>query len=446
MSPIQLQSPFLDGGIRSINFFNGRLLSAEDLSQQATAHQEANRHLGLTIGEGVASGLQVSPTAAVNTQNDPRVTITPGLAINRLGRTLALPTEVDVSLARPQNNETSTPASATFDNCGELQPGAYITGAGAFLLTIGPASGGSGRAPVSGLGNVAVGCNSRYNIEGVQFRLIELPLKLDILSEREHLRNRLAYACFDPGTKNLSAILRDPFSTNISSRATFLADPFGPHTEKYGLLDALRPDHLTDCEVPLAIVYWTLDNGIEFIDTWSVRRRLINPPANQRWSPLLSDRRVSETEAMFLQFEEQIEDIRAKERNKMPDIQAAQRFEFFPPVGMLPVSAEGSPVGFNTQTFFGARAPKETAIIQGSLLRGLLHEALYHEPIDLRASGTIQPYLIFENVQAVKKGQCDQLALVFASRTLPFRGVAAQFEFASLDLGRIVTKVSKLIR
>jgi hypothetical protein len=32
MSPINLQTPVFEGGIRSVYFFNGRLLSGEDLS------------------------------------------------------------------------------------------------------------------------------------------------------------------------------------------------------------------------------------------------------------------------------------------------------------------------------------------------------------------------------------------------------------------------------
>jgi hypothetical protein len=36
-----------------------------------------------------------------------------------------------------------------------------------------------------------------------------------------------------------------------------------------GPLDSLRPNQLTDCEVPLAIVFWTDTDGINFIDMWS---------------------------------------------------------------------------------------------------------------------------------------------------------------------------------
>ena len=81
-SQISLQQPILDGGIRSINFFNGRLLSARDLTREQTANREAERRLAQAIGEGVAYGLEVSKFNA-STQESHVVTVEPGLAISR---------------------------------------------------------------------------------------------------------------------------------------------------------------------------------------------------------------------------------------------------------------------------------------------------------------------------------------------------------------------------
>ncbi|MBO0778580.1 MAG: hypothetical protein J2P37_07095 [Ktedonobacteraceae bacterium] len=425
MSSIQLQTPILEGGIRSINFFNGRLLSAEDLTQEAAAQQDARKRLGQAMGDGVASGLEVLPIAGAATKQNPVVTITRGLAVNRCGRTLALPVDVDISLVRPQDSQT-TIQTATFDDCQPLQSGTYVAGAGVYLLTIGPASGNEGRAPVSGLGNVAASCNSRYVVEGVQFRLLQIDLSLNTLNDRDHLRNRLAHACFGTTDTGMQAFFRDPFNTLVDG---------------YGLLDMLRPNHLTDCEVPLALLYWTIDDGIAFVDMWSVRRRLTSPATmNRRWSPLLNDRRLAEAEAMFLQFEDQIEDIRAREADAMANIEAAQRFDSLPPLGMLPVVAGGSPRGFDALTFFGEHASRDIAMIDANLLRHLLHEALYHEAIDLSAPDKIQLYTIFENVQALRAQQTYQLALVFASHALPYSGVA-RFGFARWDLSRFATTV-----
>jgi hypothetical protein len=84
-SQIDLQQPVIDSGIRSINFFNGRLLSAGDLTREQSAYREADRRLGGAIGEGVAYGLEVSKAA--NFQKDkPAVSVEGGLAINRRGK------------------------------------------------------------------------------------------------------------------------------------------------------------------------------------------------------------------------------------------------------------------------------------------------------------------------------------------------------------------------
>ena len=88
MSNAELARPILDQGIRSVNFFNGRLLSAEDLSREQAASREARRQLGQAIGDGVAYGFEVSRAAGSGTKAI--VTIQPGLAINRNGDALQL--------------------------------------------------------------------------------------------------------------------------------------------------------------------------------------------------------------------------------------------------------------------------------------------------------------------------------------------------------------------
>lgn len=76
----------------------------------------------------------------------------------------------------------------------------------------------------------------------------------------------------------------------------------------------------------------------------------------------------------------------------------------------------------------------------GRLVRQLMQEALFHDPIDLRATEKIQLYLIYENVQAVTAGQSSQLAVVFASAALPYRGVA-RFQAANWNFSRFASLV-----
>src|SRR2546421_1200102 len=278
-SQIDLQQPVLDGGIRSINFFNGRLLSARDLTLEQSAYREADRRLGKAVGDGVAYGLEVSPAAKSNKQS-PAVSVEAGLAVNRRGQTLMLDARADIALVR---TPTALASSKVFSECEPLQTGAYVSGAGVYLLTIAPAQTTEGGATTNGMNPAATTCNSDTIVNAVQFRLIQLdpPITSAELQDKNHLRNLLAYKCFGTG-----------------ETAAFIADPFGKEVKQWGLLDSLRPNQLTDCEVPLAVLYWT-DDGINFIDMWSVRRRIVPSSADKLWPLLTSERCASEGEAMF---------------------------------------------------------------------------------------------------------------------------------------------------
>src|SRR6266478_6462034 len=159
MSARQLTEAILDGGIRSIHFFNGRLLSGEDLSQEQDANQEERRRAGQAWGEGVAFGLEVAETTGISAKGAPVVTVEAGLAVNRGGQTLALAARTDVALTRPANSATEP---GTFGGCDALPTDFVTPGAGVYLLVLAPACGAEGRAPVSGLGNGMAPCNARY--------------------------------------------------------------------------------------------------------------------------------------------------------------------------------------------------------------------------------------------------------------------------------------------
>src|SRR5205085_8216070 len=121
-------------------------------------------------------------------------------------------------------------------------------------------------------------CGTRYTVEGVQFRLVELKTSTE-LGDLRSLRNRIAYECF-----------------GVEETRRFQRHPFGPAPSGYGLLDAHRPSLLTDCEVPLALIHWTINGGIEFVDMWAVRRRMTRRTLGRRWEALVGERRASEAE------------------------------------------------------------------------------------------------------------------------------------------------------
>lgn len=430
-----LNQAILEDGVRSPHFFNGRLLSGEDLSLDQQSIRELRRRTGQALGEGVATGLEVYETIGVSTRQAPVVTVTAGLAVNRQGSTLYLGNDVDLQLAPPTAAQAAASAAA-FQPCQPGQVGTYIFSAGVYLLTILPAQASEGRAPVSGLGNTDAGaCNARNDVEAVQFQLIALDPVLDIkmtpdaFADADHLRNRLAYRCF-----------------GFDANDALYSDPFGPPIVAHGLMDALRPNRLPVCNVPLALIYWSAAGGVEFIDVWSVRRGLTapdpsradSPTESQRWSLLLSDRRRKESEAMFLQFQNQVNDLRARVVNPQ-NVLASQVFDTLPPLGFLPVISSTSPGGFDLKTFFGGKLSLDIATIDANRLRGLMQEALAYDPIRLKDVEKIQIYIPYENLQAVNAGSSAQLAAVFASPALPYRG-SARFDYARFDLGRFAAQ------
>src|ERR1044072_1868912 len=167
---LQLQQPLKNGGIRSVNFFNGRLLTSKDLTREQSGRREADWRLGLAAGEGVAFGLQVNPDPTMSKPNLPVVQVKAGLAINRKGQTLRLTDDVHVVLARPF--AATGGVNCLFANCTPLAGGTYVAGAGVYLLTIAPAEESEGKAPTNGLDPTNVRCNTDATVEAVQFRLI----------------------------------------------------------------------------------------------------------------------------------------------------------------------------------------------------------------------------------------------------------------------------------
>src|SRR5262245_35962797 len=107
MSTLTPTQAILDGGLFFTNFFNGRLLSGEDLTQEQTANRVRSERLGQAVGEGVAWGLQVSaPYLKDSTSTGLVVNVKAGLAVNRLGHTLLLPADQTLALVASSSNGT----------------------------------------------------------------------------------------------------------------------------------------------------------------------------------------------------------------------------------------------------------------------------------------------------------------------------------------------------
>ncbi len=452
----QLCEPILDNGVRNTNFFNGRLLAAEDLQGVLDADRRHRQQIGSIIGAGVATGLSVAIESAGDSLHDAVVSVSPGLAVTGRGDTLELTTSIDLVLAQ----QTQPPAQAgQFIDCSAAGPGSLTTGVGFYVLVMSAASGFIGRAPMTGQPDTAAitGCGSRYVVEGVAFRLVPMNLgdlagiqqpsldDVNTLVSRTNtlspsatdqadlsmLRNRLAHLCL--GTEQVIAAPADPFALDSSGQSILAS---------YGVMDALAASGaLTPDDAPLALVYWTV-NGIRFVDTWSVRRRPAGPSAHDApWMALVTDRRRREAEAVMYQFQDQIQQLLSSGA-ALGAVTASSYFRYLPPAGLLPAAWADSVKGFDPQQFFGANGSTEIAFMDGALLRPLLQEALQHEPVNLLlADRPIQRYWLLENSLALANGGTSQRALVFASPYVTYRGVA-RYSLANWDYARFAASVT----
>ncbi len=421
---LQLQQPLKQGGIRSVNFFNGRLLAGKDLSREQAARREADSRLGLALGDGVAFGLEVDEDRSQSLPAAPVLRVRAGLAVNRLGQTLRLSDDVQLALARRFD---AAGADCLFADCVPLSGGTYVAGAGIYLLTVAPAEASEGRAPTNGLDPGNVRCNTDATVEAVQFRLLAVkPTHYgDLDSAGKQFRNRLAYRCL-----------------GIEARERSLADPWREDPESYGLVDALRQEGLDDRDVPLALVFWSA-GGVQFIDMWAVRRALIAPDALSAGAFVARQRRLVETHAMCAQFQAQLADLLAASVQPLTVI-AGDYFRYLPPFGMLPL--QSLPLrGFLEDSFFSGlirRPPpgghQQTEFVDARLLGTLRQQALEYAPTDITAKEFIWVFRPWQNVQPVLDGTSVQPTLVFASGQMPNPAIA-RFDLARLDFSNFAS-------
>jgi hypothetical protein len=417
-----LFTPVLNDRTRAPYYFNGRLLTGEAMTDEQRAQHVAHEILAQGLGDGVAYGLQVILSNALNTVDRPVVTVKAGAAISRRGDLLFLAGDTDVELVRPAHQ--SAAPQKIFDACTPPQKGTYVADAGVYLLTIASIGVGNGLAPVSGLGTTTQSCNVKYRVDAVQFRLVELPVAKEIVDDTNRARNRIAYACF-----------------GVDDIAAFARDPLGPASEPHMLLDDVDGKTIADCDVPLAVLYWTATGGVRFLDMWSVRRRVTHSRAATRF-PALNDKRLAASEAMLLQFQEQIAGLR-QNLGQAATIVAADHFRFLPPVGFVPIATLAS-TGLSIAAFFknltiGPRQNQLPAFVEGARLQAVVHEALPYLPIDTRMLELIWLYNVRENRQAIHQGIAGVSGpvVVFVSGHVPYRA-DAHFDVAKWDYATYV--------
>ena len=153
---------------------------------------------------------------------------------------------------------------------------------------------------------------------------------------------------------------------------------------------------LTISRAPLAIILWT-QNGLEFVDMWSVRRKPHSPyPFTSTPFPL-SQRRHAELEAAYLQFQEQMSTLFKSYSSQLePEIRAVDYFRYLPAGGFIPMPPVMNLYAANAfigSVFFDGLLNPVSGVggIDGAALRHLIGSSLSFEPIELKSDMAYMP-------------------------------------------------------
>jgi hypothetical protein len=340
----QLQRLVDSGSMRAPNYFNGRLLTAGDLTQEREVGRELLTRVAQCVGAGVAFGFEV--TKGFDRQV---VRVRAGLALGPYGDPLQLNDNIDLNVIAAVAPAAAMNGMAGFRPCQPPAAGpTTVTNPGLHLLAVGPASGSSGLAVTSTLSSSAATCSLKDNVNGLRFVL--LPFRLDLESQlrddpsaaagdaglRSRFRSRAALACFGSGPTF-------PPTPGIAEQPT----------AAFGALATITDPALPACHVPLALLNIT-EGGIDFVDMWAARRGLAPPSASGFWGSWFSTQARGECEV--LQFQDHLASLFRELRvsSGLSGARAKDYFEVLPSFGIVPI-VNGSFAGFDATEFFAGR-------------------------------------------------------------------------------------------
>lgn len=424
----KLMEPILDPRVQSPHYFQGRLLTASDLAAERDAHLARQRFLGQAIGSGVVKGLWVELADDGAASNAPSVSISAGLAINPEGQILSLEDPQTLMLADVL--EESVADAGLFSVCEPPETQAVPTGEGFYLLLVQPVSDFRERAPMSSINveKAGAGCGSKWSTPGVRFRLVQLnPLNVPGTTDatRALLEELLLASTNEAQVSRLRNVVAH-LCLGGDEPVTFVADPFAqeggePLLASYGAVDYLRGQSVvTECDVPLALIYWTGD-GLEIVDPWAVRRRPLAAPISNDWPSVSGVRRRVEAEARMLQFQQHLGELLGSVATPST-LDGSAYFRFLPAAGFLPLAGETT--GFDPGSFFGDlpfRSPVE--YINGEQIGRILQLSYHFDPIEFPDEATdeelVWVYRPWQQIPAAAADQTDRSYLIFTSGHLP---------------------------
>lgn len=413
-----LQQAITEGGIESVNFFNGRLLTGQDLSREQAARRKIEQRIGLGLGTGIVFGLDVRRAPAdAKDPTRPGVSIAAGLAVNAAGELLQLTSPETVRLSRVALPGPTGPLG--FGDCDEAKFGTYLAGEGLYLLTLAPASVATGRAASNGLGGTAVACNTDADIAAVQFRLLEIRPQLyaDLDLAAPDFRNRIAYRCFGQG------VLAEWGNALLAGGA-----------RGDDLLVAMAGYGLSPHDLPLALVGFTGGSDVDFLDADAVQRPLARPDgggAGSFLTSLAAPRRVAIGHAMVQQFARHLADLTGP-TGFLGTLTARASFPFLPPVGVLPYAD-----GPAAKRFFAGMAVRGPVHISAEQVEPLVAESFTTPAIRSNDDSVIWLYAVAGNrlSQRLPLGDPRRSGpyMIFVSGHLAYRA-DARFNLSRFDV------------
>lgn len=397
---LQIGQAVTDEAIRTVNFFNGRLLTGGDMSREQQARREALALQGLAIGDGIAQGLEVSAAATTAPGGSAAVEITAGLAINREGHALHLADAVHLALVPAPENEAAV--ACLFGDCAPTPGGARVAEERLYLLTIAPAFASEGRAQVSGMGDAGARCAFDATVEAVQFRLLPVPAWLyDEVPLASDFRNRIAYRCFGG-----------------SVQRSWPLDLTAAGAREDDLVEAMLGSGLTRADVPLALIcFGGSGSALAFVDMWSVRRGLCRRGHGNGLDMVADPRRAIVGMAMYRQFQDEIADI-AQVTGQLAQTRARERFAWLPAAGILPVLEDPPALAFFTGLTVSGPHFIDASMVEPMLQQSFLAPAIPTTAGERGADHAIWLY----RVASLPERRVP--LLLFANGNLPYRGDA----------------------
>lgn len=325
----------LDDRRRRSRFFDGRFLTASDLTRDQNYFLTRQADLAKSGGFGIVQGLVVS--ALPGSANQLR--ISPGHGVTPQGELVVIQTTHVVKI----NDIPETQRLAAAFGIQPLPSDPPRNRSGLFVLALRPVE--FSANPIAAYPTEITGTRSLQHgdiVEAVAITLIPYPVQADGTDQSQR-RRKVAREVFVEGS-----------TRGIPSEA-----------------------------LPLAMV--ALERGvIRWVDPHLVRREV-----GTEYDDLLQLDTTPRAlrEAHFLQHEQHLQDVlKERDHSRRPRrFSATEHFQALPAVGRLPAAAI-DPQDF-TQVYFPAEVDVELSFIPSDEVAALLDESLILPPIDLQLSG-----------------------------------------------------------